>query len=72
MPKKQKYMSKIVLGQRYTDKIHSVSGVASSVTFFKNGCEKVILETYSQTQEKMVFHDFDVVDVVEENAKEIA
>lgn len=44
------YKSDIVLGQRYRDRITGLEGVATSVHFYMNACEQVIL-TYAHDGE---------------------
>ena len=40
---KQKYESDIVLGNDYQDKTTGLKGNATSIHFYKNACERVVL-----------------------------
>ena len=41
---KQKYQTDITLGERYVDTQTGIEGVATGITFFQYGCERVNLE----------------------------
>jgi hypothetical protein len=40
----QQYTSDIVLGERYRDRDTKIEGVADSVHFYRNACERVVLK----------------------------
>lgn len=53
------YKSDIVLGQKYRDTITGYEGVATTVTFFLNACERVGLESYDAERREVKTEVFD-------------
>lgn len=53
------YKSDIVMGEKYKDTITGFEGVATSVTFFLNACERVGLEGFDEERKKVLVEIFD-------------
>jgi hypothetical protein len=60
------YESDIILGDEYQDKITEVVGVATSVHFYRNACERVIL-TY-KNKGMVVDASFDATDLIHQES----
>lgn len=70
MSKKQSYQTEIVLGQRYRDTQTGIEGVATAVSFFQYGCERVTIE--AMVQGKIEEYGFDTPRVVHVDSGERA
>jgi len=62
------YESDIILGDEYQDKITEVIGVATSVHFYRNACERVVL-TY-KNKGMVVDASFDATDLIHQETQE--
>lgn len=58
------YESDIVLGRKYRHKDLDVEGIAESVHFYKNACERVII-IYVDPDKRVQEASFDSVDLIE-------
>lgn len=61
------YDSDVELGRKYRDQQTGFEGVATSVTFFQHGCERVSLEAYDAGRKEIKVEIFDsprLIDIV--------
>lgn len=56
---KTKYLSDIVLGERYRDEQTGYEGVATAICFFQHACERVTIETYDPVRKSVIEQAFD-------------
>ena len=62
------YESQIILGRKYRHRRSGTEGWATSITFFENACERVILESYERnklTGKLTTTESFDSVELVD-------
>lgn len=65
------YTSDVVMGEKYRDTITGFDGVATSVTFFLNACERVGLEGYDAARKKVVVEIFDAPRLVHVETEQV-
>lgn len=58
----------IVLGETYIDDVHSIKGIATSVSLFLHGCSRVCLE-YIDADGKIAEQYFDIGQLTHQKTK---
>src|SRR5688572_1018191 len=56
---REKYMSDVVIGDRYRDTQTGIEGVATALHFYQHACERVTLEAVSGKTGELVEYGFD-------------
>lgn len=51
-PRKQKWESQVILGEKYRDTVTGLEGVATVVSFYLHACERVSLEFIKEGEVK--------------------
>ena len=56
---KNDYKSEVVLGKKYRDIVTGYEGTATAIVFFLNGCERVTLERWVESEASLKELTFD-------------
>lgn len=70
MPKKTKYETDVVFGERYKDINTGFEGVCTAVYFYQYGCERALLVAFDEERKDLKELSFDVPGLIHVSTEE--